>query len=381
MKILGIIVEYNPFHTGHLYHLQKAKEMVKPDLVVAVMSGNYVQRGEVSIIDKFKRSELAIKYGVDLVIELPFAYVSQSADYFCKGAIDLLYHIGVTDLVFGSECGDIHLFKEIAYAIKDNPTDYDQYVKNAMKQGLRYPDACNQALSLLLNKSIQTPNDLLGLGYVKEVINNDYPICLHCIQRSNDYHDTSLTKIASATALRKALKEKQDVHDYLLDMSYYGHLYDQSNFFNYLKYQIIIQDIHHLKKIHLVDEGIENLLKKVIFDVDSYEELVNSLTSKRYTKTRIQRMLLHILMNNTKDEIKNCFPIDYIHVLKMNQKGQKYLKTIKKTCSYQLLTNLSSYKHPALDLEIKSSKLLSLIDHQIIKKEFQNIPVIELSKR
>ena len=99
MKILGIIVEYNPFHTGHLYHLQKAKEMVKPDLTIAIMSGNYVQRGEVAIIDKFKRSELAIKYGVDLVIELPFAYVCQSADYFCKGAIDLLYHIGITDLV------------------------------------------------------------------------------------------------------------------------------------------------------------------------------------------------------------------------------------------------------------------------------------------
>ena len=114
MKILGIIVEYNPFHTGHLYHLQKAKEMVKPDLTIAIMSGNYVQRGEVAIIDKFKRSELAIKYGVDLVIELPFAYVCQSADYFCKGAIDLLYHIGITDLVFGSECGTIETFKEIA---------------------------------------------------------------------------------------------------------------------------------------------------------------------------------------------------------------------------------------------------------------------------
>ena len=164
-------------------------------------------------------------------------------------------------------------------------------------------------------------------------------------------------------------------------MSYYDSLFHQNDFFDYLKYQIIIQSPTQLKKIHLVDEGIENLLKKVIFDTNSYEELVNSLTSKRYTKTRIQRMLLHILMNNTKDEIKNCFPIDYIHVLKMNQKGQKYLKTIKKTCSYHIITNLSSYKHPALDLEIKSSKLLSLIDHQMIKKEFQNIPVIELSKR
>lgn len=118
MKILGIIVEYNPFHTGHLYHLQKAKEMVKPDLTIAIMSGNYVQRGEVAIIDKFKRSELAIKYGVDLVIELPFCICLSKCRLFCKGAIDLLYHIGITDLVFGSECGDIDTFKEIAYAIK-----------------------------------------------------------------------------------------------------------------------------------------------------------------------------------------------------------------------------------------------------------------------
>ena len=325
MKILGIVVEYNPFHTGHLYHLEKAKEIVQPDLTIAIMSGNYVQRGEVAIIDKFKRSELAIKYGVDLVIELPFVYVSQSADYFCKGAIDLLYHIGVTDLVFGSECGTIETFKEIAYAIEKQPDTYNQYVRDAMNQGLRYPDACNQALSQLLGKSIVTPNDLLGLGYVKEVIFNHYPINLHCIERSNDYHETTLNKVASATALRKALFNYEDVHEYLFDMSYYTKLYKQSDFFSYLKYQIIIQDENSLKKLHLVDEGIENLLKKVIYQVNCYDELVSTLTSKRYTKTRIQRMLLHILLNNTKQEIQNALSVDYLHILKMSQKGQAYL--------------------------------------------------------
>lgn len=377
MKILGIVVEYNPFHTGHLYHLEKAKEIVQPDLTIAIMSGNYVQRGEVSIIDKFKRSELAIKYGVDLVIELPFVYVSQSADYFCKGAIDLLYHMGVTDLVFGSECGTIETFKEIAYAIEKQPETYNQYVKDSMNQGLRYPDACNKALSQLLGKSIVTPNDLLGLGYVKEVIFNHYPINLHCIERSNDYHETTLNKVASATALRKALFNQEDVHDYLFDMSYYTKLYKQSDFFDYLKYQIIIQDENSLKKLHLVDEGIENLLKKVIHQVNSYEELVNTLTSKRYTKTRIQRMLLHILLNNTKQEIQNALNVDYLHILKMNQKGQEYLHQIKKTCDYKIITTLSTYKHPALDLEIKTSKLLSLLDSSILEKEFKNIPIIK----
>ncbi|MDO5813245.1 MAG: nucleotidyltransferase [Bacillota bacterium] len=377
MKILGIVVEYNPFHTGHLYHLEKAKEIVQPDLTIAIMSGNYVQRGEVAIIDKFKRSELAIKYGVDLVIELPFVYVSQSADYFCKGAIDLLYHIGVTDLVFGSECGTIETFTEIAHAIEKQPETYNQYVKDSMNQGLRYPDACNQALSQLLGKSIVTPNDLLGLGYVKEVIFNHYPINLHCIERSNDYHETTLNKVASATALRKALFNHKDVQDYLFDISYYTKLYKQSDFFNYLKYQIIIQDENSLKKLHLVDEGIENLLKKVIYQVNSYEELVAKLTSKRYTKTRIQRMLLHILLNDTKLEIQNALNVDYLHILKMNQKGQAYLHHIKNICDYKIITNLSSYKHPALDLEIKTSKLLTLFDSSILEQEFKNIPIIK----
>lgn len=376
MKILGVIVEYNPFHTGHLYHLEKAKELIQPDLTIAIMSGNFVQRGEVAIIDKFKRSELAIQYGVDIVLEFPFVYVMQSADYFCHGSINLLNAIGVSDIVFGSESGNINEFMEIAHAIQEHPQDYDNYVKEAMKKGYRYPDACNQALSKLLNKSITTPNDLLGLGYVKEVIEHHYPIEMHCIKRSNDYHDETLQKISSATALRLALKNKQNVQDYLFDMSYYQNLYDQEQFFPYLKYILTMQDSKTLKQYHLVDEGIENLLKKNIDKCTNYQQFVESLTSKRYTKTRIQRMLIHILMNNTKQDIQDALNVDYLRILKMNQKGQKYLNTIKKTCPYQLVSNLSQYQHPALDLEIKSTKLLSLIDNNIIEKEKKNIPVI-----
>ena len=198
---------------------------------------------------------------------------------------------------------------------------------------------------------------------------------MHCIQRSNDYHEQTLQKISSATALRLALKNKQDVQDYLFDMSYYQQLYDQEQFFPYLKYILTIQNADTLKKYHLVEEGIENLLKKNIRYCDNYQQFVQSLTSKRYTKTRIQRMLVHILMNNTKQEIKEALNIDYLRILKMSEKGQKYLNSIKKTCSYQLVTNLTKYNHPALDLEKKSSKLLSLIDHDISEKEIKNIPV------
>lgn len=375
MKILGVIVEYNPFHTGHLYHLEKAKALVQPDLTIAVMSGNFVQRGEVAIIDKYKRSEIAVNHGIDIVIELPLVYTVQSADYFCHGAVQLLNAIGVTDLVFGSESGDIGQFKDIAYAIKNSPERYNDEVKKAMNQGYRYPDACNQALSNILNKSITTPNDLLGLGYVKEIIEHDYPIAIHCIVRSNDYHDKTLQKVSSATALRIALKNHLDVKDYLFDMSYYQQLYDQEKLFPYLKYTIMMQSPKQLKNYHLVDEGIENLLKKNIMNYDSYHDFVDSLTSRRYTKTRIQRMLTHILLQNTKTDILQAIDTDYIRILKMNDRGQKYLNTIKKNLEKKLVTNLKQHHHPALDLEIKATRLLSLLDHDIYINELKNIPI------
>ena len=179
MKILGIIVEYNPFHNGHIYHIEKAKKMTQCDYTIAVMSSSFVQRGEPAIIDKWKRSELAVEFGVDLVIELPFVYSIQSADYFAKGALKLLYAIGVTDICFGSEDGNIQTFIDIAKAVSSHQQDYDTLVSSYMKQGYRYPDACNQALRTILNKEIRTPNDLLGLSYVKEIISNNYSITPH----------------------------------------------------------------------------------------------------------------------------------------------------------------------------------------------------------
>lgn len=174
MKILGLIVEYNPFHQGHLFHLNRAKEIINPDITIIVMSGHFVQRGEPAISDKWTRANVAIKNGIDLVIELPFVYSVQSADYFAHGAIELLAKMNVTDIVFGSENGDINIFTDIAYTIKRNKSQYNHLVKQQMNLGLRYPDACNQALSILMNKTITTPNDLLGLAYVKEVIDHEY---------------------------------------------------------------------------------------------------------------------------------------------------------------------------------------------------------------
>lgn len=377
MKVLGLIVEYNPFHQGHLYHINKAKQLIKPDVTIVIMSGHFVQRGEPAISNKWTRAGVAIKNGIDLVIELPFVYSVQSADYFAQGAIELLAKLKVTDIVFGSECGNINIFKDIAFTIKNNQKNYDNLVKKQMDQGLRYPDACNQALSILMNKTVTTPNDLLGLAYVKEVINHNYPIELHCIKRTNDFHSLDIESISSASAIRHALKNKIDISNQFCNYEDYQEFYFFDDFYPFLRYKILTTDAPTLKHLHLVDEGIENLLKEKVVITNHMDELITSLTSKRYTRSRIQRMLIHILMNNSKEDIAEAMQIDYIRVLKMNNVGQAYLNKIKKSCEYKLVTNFPSYHHPALELEFRATKLLSCLSknpNQLISLEYKSIP-------
>lgn len=378
MKILGLVVEYNPFHNGHIQHIQKSIKLIKPDYVIAVMSSSFVQRGEPAIIDKWTRSRQAIQYGIDMIIELPFVYTVQSADYFSKGAIDLLYHAGATDIVFGSECGDIKIFKEIAYAVNENEEQYNDYVKDYMNEGLRYPDACNQALSKLLNKQVRTPNDLLGLCYVKEIIKRNLPIIPHCIQRTNNYHSEELLQISSATSIRKALLDNIDVSQSLPFINDYKniHLNTLEDFYPYLKYKVLTSSLEELNNIHLVDEGLENRIKQQLSLCHNMEEYIDSLSSKRYTKVRIQRMIIHLLMNNTKEEINNAVNINYLRILSLSSKGREYLKTLKKTSDYAIVSNFASYNHPALDIESKATSLISLINKDI-KEEHKYFPYIK----
>lgn len=379
MKVLGLIVEYNPFHNGHIYHIQKAKELLQPDVTIAIMSGNFVQRGEPAIVNKWKRANIASQYGIDLVVELPFVYASQSADYFAAGAINILHACQVTDLVFGSECGDINVFKNIAQATIEHQEEYDSLVKESMHQGKRYADACNQALSLLLGQTIRTPNDLLGLAYVKEVLKHQYPMNLHCILRTNDFHSQEIENISSATALRLALKQDINVSNCLpKDVLYKEDIHSLEQFYPILRYKLLTSSPVKLKQLHLVEEGLENLMIQKITQTATMEDFVTSLTSKRYTRGRIQRMLIHVLMDNTKEEIQQAMAIDYIRILKMNEVGRKYLSFLKKYCLYTIVTTFSKYHHPALSLEYKATKLYSCISTDPIieiENEYKKIPI------
>lgn len=371
MKILGLIVEYNPFTKGHLYHIQKAKELVKPDLTVAIMSGNFVQRGQPAIINKWQRAKTALENGVDLVLELPLVNVVQGADYFAAEAIDLLYHFGITDLVFGSEANNLNDLITIAKIIKKKPKQYNQLVKQYMQAGYRYPNATNQALITLTGQDIRTPNDILGLGYVKEIINHDYPITIHSILRTDNYHDTINP---SASKIREAIKNQKNYPDYLLAQETITQTYFLDDLYPYLKYRINTSSLTELKNIHLVEEGLENKLVSATKSTNSLTELIASLTSKRYTQSRIQRMLVHILLNNTKEDIKTAINPHYFRILKMNNQGKAYLNSFKKTSPYPIITNLSNNRNPALEIELKAARLLSLLGPDLEILEFNNIP-------
>lgn len=377
MRILGIVAEYNPFHKGHLYHLKQAQALIKPDVTIVVMSGSFVQRGEVAIVDKWIRSQIAVECGVDLVVELPTVYALESADYFAKSSIELLHLLGVTDIVFGSETANMDQFIEIAKTIQTNSDTYNKLVKEAMQKGLRYPDACNQALSTLMNQEVKTPNDLLGLAYTKEVISNNYPIHLHAIKRTSHYHSETIETFASATALRKALKENKDVSNQLPGYIYYKDkaLLDSNAFFPYLKYNILMND--QLANIHLVDEGIENLLKETINKTQNINELISLLSSKRYTRSRIARMLAHILLNNSKEEVLQAMHFSQIRPLAFSQDGAIYLRQIKKNCPLPITTKILNKKDPMYHIEAKATNLIGLVDQELLVKEKKSIPYIK----
>lgn len=373
MKSVGIIAEYNPFHNGHLYHLKKIKEKYPDYVIVLVMTGNFTERGDVAIIDKWKRCEIALKYGVDLVIELPYPFATQSADYFSYGGITLLEKLNVDKVIFGSESDNIDDLKVIAKTQLDNE-DFDKLVKIYSKMGTNYPTAIAQAIYDLTGKKVETPNDLLGVSYIKTILKYNYKIVPETIKRINNYHDLEMSDdIASATAIRKTLKERNDISKQIPkeEISYLDDLHFIEDYFPIIKYKLITEN--NLDKYQTVDEGIDKLLKKAIIKAKSYDELVCLVKSKRYTYNKITRMLLHILCNFTKDKAKKYNEIRYIRILGLNARGREYLNEIKKKTTLPIISKILKDKDEMLEYEIETTKIYDIYTNNLEKKEFEKI--------
>ncbi len=319
MKITGLITEYNPFHNGHLYHIQKARETTQCDLLICVMSGHFVQRGEPTILNKWQRTQAALEHGVDLVLELPYPYVVQSAKHFANAAVRILELIGCTDIVFGSESNDLESLQLMA----ELPINVDG-LKEHLNQGMGYPKAYGMV------HGSYYPNDILAIAYLKAIQNTT--IKAHTIARTNHYHDETIeSDIASATAIRKAVRLHQDVSNTTPMAKTLKHAQPIAwdNYFSYIQTKLISLDKHNLSEIFLMDEGLENHLSKQIKHAQDFESFMQSAISKRYTRARIQRALVHLLTHTKRSEISRLAPITSLRVLGFNEKGQDYLKRFR----------------------------------------------------
>lgn len=376
-KIIGIIAEYNPFHLGHIYQINEIKKLYPKSTIIAIISPSFTQRGDISIINKYNKTTICLENNIDLVVELPYPYATQSSDIFAKGAIEILNKLNINTLVFGSESNDLENLKKLAN-ISNNDANYHLKVKEYLNKGYNYPTAMSKALFDITNININTPNDLLALSYLKVINKYNYPIEPISIKRTNDYHATYLdnSKIVNATLIRKLYNNNQDISSYIASNSLNKLIkIDYSSLYSLLKLQII-NNINNLNTYQTVEEGIENRIKKYIYKSNTWEELVNNIKTKRYTYNRINRMLIHILNSYKKSDNDNI-DIDYIRILGFNSKGRKHLNNIKKKLDIKLISNYKPNISKLLDIEFKITCNYAIIakDNELINKEFNSYPI------
>jgi predicted nucleotidyltransferase len=398
MKVTGIIVEYNPLHNGHLYHLQQTKQVTNCDYVVAVMSGNFVQRGEPAIVNKWARAEAALNAGVDLVIELPVIYSISSAENFAYGAISILNKLNIIDSIcFGSESGDIEPLFKIAQILAEEPKEYKNLLKKFLKQGLPYPKAREFALNNYFkdtNNLLQTSNNILGVEYLKALIKLNSNIKPYTIKRiKNNYNDINITSnIASATSIRHNFDNYDLIKTTMPEFSFEIIQREKqlgkgpvnlNNLADLIFYKIRSLTANELSKIHDISEGLENKIKYAAEESSTIEELLNLALSKRYTKTKLQRILLYILLDITKEVyLQTIKEINYIRILAANSKGRKLLKYVKdkELVDIPIIINPSKYDKELLSLDIKATDIYVLgynnPKYKIAVQDLKNKPIL-----
>lgn len=399
MKVLGLVVEYNPFHNGHAYHLAKAKELSGADYVVCVMSGNFIQRGEPAIVNKWARAKMALLSGVDLVIELPVVYAAASAEYFSYAAVKLLDSLGFVDfLCFGSEHGDITELNRIAALLLEEPSGYKEALRRLIATGISYPAAREKALidyfsseagfSSVIKDIIGSSNNILGIEYLKALKRLNSNIIPLTVRRvANSYNSPELTGcISSATSIRKhinasplSLSEDPKLSTALPDASRTileeefqngrGPVYPKA-FEELILYTLRSCSKATLASMPYISEGIENRIKAAADNSGSLDKLVEAISTKRYTRTRVQRILFNSLLAVTSEEFEDFNKYggpQYIRIFGFNAKGRKLLSEAKKKASLPVIMKTADYRTSCnpllkrmLELETKATDIYVL---------------------
>ncbi|MBS5863539.1 MAG: nucleotidyltransferase [Clostridium sp.] len=347
-KVLGIIAEYNPFHNGHLLHLTKSKEETGAKYSICIMSGNFVQRGNTSIVNKWVKTEMALKSGIDLVLELPTVYSISSAENFAEGAIKLLNSLKIVDTIsFGSENSDIDILNRISGILYEEPKQYVEFLNEELKKGLSFPKARENAILLYLNDKkysniLNQPNNTLAIEYLKALKKYKSHIMPISIKREKAFYNSNciVDEYASATAIRNMIVNNQfnDIRKVMPRLAYdllmqeienNQYVIDISKFEKEILYSIRRLSTADLKKFPEVNEGLENAIKNAANSCNTLAELINIIKSKRYTQTRIQRILLYILLNITKKDMYiSRKTVPYARILGYSQKGKELISEI-----------------------------------------------------
>ena len=400
MNITGIITEYNPFHTGHLYHLREAKKNTNADAIICVMSGNFVQRGGPAIIDKWKRTEMALNNGVDLIIELPTYYAVSSAEFFAKGSVSILHNLGiVNNLFFGSECGDVDKLTALSKILVNEDTQLKSLIKEHLAKGDTFAKAREKSLIQYLkdeeiNKIITSSNNILGIEYIKSILRLNSTITPSTLKREgSNYNDKNLSNsFSSATAIRELLKNKnslENLKNLIPKESYeiFSKLQDENyplvfdeDMFKFIKYKIQTNCIN-FNNLYEITEGLENKLIKEITSSNSYEDFILKVKSKRYTYSKISRILTHIYLgldSNTFLNIDNPNNL-YARVLGFNNRGREVLSLIKRNSSIPLITKVPRFtNNPLLQFDIQATAAYANLNNKINpNKDYLQSPIIK----
>lgn len=376
MKILGIVAEYNPYHNGHRLHIQKSKALTHADAVIVVMSGNFVQRGEPAIADKWIRTKMALADGADLVLELPVLYATSSAEFFAHSAVKLLHDTGIVDfLCFGSESGCLSPLLHLAHILSHEDANFSLIIKKKMKQGMSYPSARMETLKQITGDAslrLSTPNDILGVEYLKALQKLSSPIRPFTIKRETaSYHSQEIHgEIASATAIRKQIIEQnfsilssvlpERSFPFLMDALEKGMAPVVSDTFSpMLQYCLRMTPLNELSQILDIKEGLENRIQKISETNETFQQIVQNVKSKRYPHTSIQRALLHILLNIKMEDLflyNQSGYCPYLRILGIRQESKILLSRLSKEASLPILTN------PKKAPELLNSRALSLFE-------------------
>ncbi|EPH99528.1 hypothetical protein D920_01244 [Enterococcus faecalis 13-SD-W-01] len=382
MKSCGIIVEYNPFHNGHAYHAEMARKKTGAEVVIAVMSGNFLQRGEPAILDKWQRAGQALQNGVDIVVELPPEWAVQPADYFARGGIKLLEALNCDALCFGTEGSEQFDYEAFGTWALENDSFIQQEYQKIGETGQSYPEKMTQIFQE--NWSGETidfssPNQILALSYAKENAKIKQPMKLFPLHRKNaDYHDQEIRHehIASATAIRKAVSEQRPFKETVPLQTYEDLLANPrqtwEDYWPFLRYQLLASEKNELTDIYQMSEGIETRLKQAAARAENFEAFLDQVKTKRYTRTRLQRLACYVLLNITSQHIQEQQEKTYLNILGFTKAGQRFLKEKKEA---PILTRIGKKEANEANLLIKSDKLYAMPKKQIPEQNFGRIPL------